>query len=166
MSHDAHFTHAHMVRFDRPLAAPPKKVWAVLTDFARLPGWYGGDGLLEGGEGGAVRLMGGHIRGTVTQWQPPRKLSYSWNVFGTNDERSPYPESYLTLELSAQGDGTMLALTHLPVLEPFEKVNAMGWHTYLDMVEAAVTGAPVEPREAYMKRNALRYGVDLNKLPR
>jgi len=25
--------------------------------------------------------MGGHIRGTVTQWQPPRKLIYTWNVF-------------------------------------------------------------------------------------
>ncbi len=41
MSHDAHFTHAHMVRFDWPLAATPDKVWAVLTDFTRLPGWYG-----------------------------------------------------------------------------------------------------------------------------
>ena len=38
----------------------------------------------------------------------------------------------------------MLTLTHLPVLEQFVKVNAMGWHTYLDMVKAAVTGAPVE----------------------
>jgi uncharacterized protein YndB with AHSA1/START domain len=166
MSHDAHFTHAHMVRFDRPLAAAPKKVWEVLTDFTRLPGWYGGDSVLEGGEGGTVRLMAGHIRGTITQWQPPRKLAYSWNVFGTNDASSPYPESYLTLELSAQGDGTMLTLTHLPVLEHFEKVNAMGWHTYLDMVEAAVTGGPVEPREVYMKRNAERYRVDLNNMPR
>ena len=74
MSHDAHFTHAHMVRFDWPLPATPDKVWAVLTDFTRLPGWYG-NGMLEGKVGGAVRLMGSHIRGTVTQWQPPRKLS-------------------------------------------------------------------------------------------
>ena len=166
MSHGAHFTHAHMVRFDRPLAAMPDKVWAVLTDFTLLPGWYGADGMLEGMVGGIVRLMGDHIRGTVTHWQPPRKLSSSWNVFGTNDEASPYPESYLTLELRPQDNGTMLSLTHLPVLEPFEKVNAMGWHTYLDMVEAAATGTTVEPREAYMKRNAQRYGVDLNNMPR
>ena len=165
MSHDAHFTHAHMVRFDWPLPATPDKVWAVLTDFTRLPGWYG-NGMLEGKLGGAVRLMGNHIRGTVTQWQPPRKLSYSWNVFGTNDESSPYPESYLTLELSPQDNGTMLTLTHLPVLEQFEKVNAMGWHTYLDMVKAAVSGAPVEAREVYSRRNAERYGVDLNNMPR
>lgn len=165
MSHDAHFTHAHMVRFDWPLAATADKVWTVLTDFTCLPGWYG-NGTLEGKVGGTVWLMGNHIRGTVTQWQPPRKLSYSWNVFGTNDESSPYPESYLTLELSPQGDGTMLTLTHQPVLELFEKVNAMGWHTFLDMVEAAAAGKPVGAREVYMKRNAERYGVDLNNMPR
>ena len=37
MSHDAQFTHAHMVRFDRPLPATPDEVWAVLTDVKRLP---------------------------------------------------------------------------------------------------------------------------------
>ena len=165
MSHDAHFTHAHMVRFDWPLAAPPAEVWAVLTDVTRLPGWYG-NGTLEAKVGGAVRLMGNHIRGTVTQWHPTRKLAYTWNVFGTNDESSPYPESYLTLELGPQDSGTMLTLTHLPVLDRFVKANAMGWHTYLDMVEAAVTGVPVEPREVYAKRTAERYGVDLKNMPR
>ena len=165
MSHDAQFTHAHMVRFDWPLAATPDKVWAALTDFTLLPGWYG-NGTLDGTVGGTVQLMGSHIRGIVTQWQPPRKLAYSWNVFGSSDESSPYPESYLTLELSPQDSGTLLTLTHLPVLERFVTVNAMGWHTYLDMVEAAVTGAPVEPREVYSKRNAERYGVDLSNMPR
>ncbi|CAN5721886.1 hypothetical protein BH11PSE3_BH11PSE3_38270 [soil metagenome] len=164
MSHNAHFTQAPMVSFERPLAGTPDVVWSLLTDFKRLPGWYG-TGALDGRSGGAVRLMGGHIRGTVTQWQPPRKLSYTWNVFGS-DDASPYPESYLTLELAAQGAGTLLTLSHLPVLERFEKVNALGWHTYLDMLDAAVRGAPVEAREVYSKRNAERYGVDLAKMPR
>lgn len=165
MSHDAQFTHAHMVRFDWPLAATPDVVWAVLTDTKRLPAWYG-NGVIESRVGGTIRLMGGHIRGTVTQWQPLRKLAYSWNVFGTGEETSPYPESYLSLELSPQANGTLLTLVHLPVLEHFEKVNAMGWHTYLDMVDAAVRGAPVEPREVLAKRNAERYGVDLSNMPR
>jgi hypothetical protein len=33
------------------------------------------------------------------------------------------------------------------------------------MVDAAARGVAVEPREAYMKRNADRYGVDLSKRP-
>lgn len=161
MSHDAQFTHAPMVRFERPIVASPEAIWDVLTDTARLPGWYGADGRIEGRAGGAVNLMSGHIRGVVTQWQPAKKLAYTWNVFAPGEAVSKFPESYLTLEL----DGGKLTLTHLPVLEAFVKLNAMGWHTFLDMVDAASRGATVEPREAYMKRNATRYGVDLSKLP-
>ena len=160
MSQDAQFTHAHMVRFERALTAPTERVWQTLTEPARLPGWYG-EGTIEPRVGGKVELMGGHIRGVVTQWIALRRLAYTWNVFMPGQTVSDYPESYLTLEL-APGK---LTLTHLPVLEPFVKPNAMGWHTFLDMVDAAARGATVEPREAYMKRNAARYGVDLSKLP-
>jgi hypothetical protein len=45
------------------------------------------------------------------------------------------------------------------------KLNAVGWHTFLDMVDAVARGAPVEPRAAYMKRNAERYGVTLPQQP-
>jgi hypothetical protein len=76
-------------------------------------------------------------------------------------EKSDFPESYLTLAL----DGSALTLTHLPVLEAFVKLNAVGWHTFLDMVDAAASGATVEPREAYMVRNAERYGVELPLRP-
>jgi hypothetical protein len=57
-------------------------------------------------------------------------------------------------------------LTHLPVLDRFEKQNAMGWHTYLDMLDAALRGEPAEPRQAHMQRTAARYGVDLSNLAR
>ena len=160
MSHDAQFTHAHMVRFDWPLPAVRDKVWLVLTDTSRLPGWYG-EGLLEPRVGGAVNFMSGHIKGVVTQWVPQKKLAYTWNVFMPGQAISDYPESHLTLEL----DDAKLVLTHLPVLEAFVKLNAMGWHTFLNMVDAAAQGETVEPRGAYTKRNAERYGIDLSKRP-
>lgn len=149
-----------MVRFERTIHASSNAIWSVLTDTARLPGWYG-EGRIEGRVGGAVSLMGGHIRGTVTRWLPPKKLSYTWNVFAPGQTVSDFPESYLTLEM----DGSKLTLTHLPVLDAFVKLNAAGWHTFLDMVDAAARVAPVEPREAYMTRNAAHYGVELPKRP-
>jgi hypothetical protein len=79
---------------------------------------------------------------------------------------SPYPESYVSFELEARGEETRLTLTHLPVLERFEKQNAMGWHTFLDMVAAVARGEAPQAREAYMKQNAARYGVDLSNLVR
>lgn len=149
-----------MVRFERTIHASIDAIWSVLTDTQRLPGWYG-EGRVEGRVGGEVTLMGGHVRGTVTQWQPKAKLAYTWNVFMPGQTVSDFPESYLTIET----DGGRLTLTHLPVLEQFVKLNATGWHTFLDMVDAAARGAPVEPREIYMTRNAERYGVTLPKRP-
>ncbi|KAF0101645.1 MAG: hypothetical protein FD144_2720 [Rhodospirillaceae bacterium] len=160
MSDGAQFTHAHMVRFERRLPGTPAQAWGFLTDPGRLPGWYG-DSRIEPRIGGAVSLMGGHIRGVVTQWQPPGRLAYTWNVYNPGDATSPYPESYVILTLAASVEGTLLTLEHLPVLESFVKLNAMGWHTFIDMVEAAVRGEAVHGRDHYMARNATHYGVDL-----
>ena len=154
MTEDAQFTHANMVRFTRKLAGPAAEVWPVLTETRRLPGWYG-EGMIQGRVGGAVSLMDGHIKGVVTQWVPLKKLAYTWNVFMPGQTVSDYPESYLTLEL----DGSKLTLTHLPVLEAFVKLNAAGWHTFLDMVDTAVRGDKVEERGVYMKHNAERYAI-------
>ena len=160
MRGDAQFTHAHMVRFERTFTGPAEEVWAVLTDIKRLPHWYG-DGVLEPRVGGRVELMGGHVKGVVTQWLLGKKLAYTWNVLMPGQTVSDYPESYLTLEI----EGGTLILTHLPILERFVKANAMGWHTFLDMVDAELKGESQQPRSAYMKRNAELYGVDLSKMP-
>ena len=154
------------VRFERVLPGPVERVWSHLTECEKLAGWYGDAGTIEPREGGAVRLGGGHIRGVVTQWKPNRKLAYTWNVFAPGEEESPYPESYLTIALAPRGPDVLLTLTHLPILDRFEKQNAMGWHTFLDMLEAALRGHTVEPRPIYMKRNAEKYGVDLGNLAR
>ena len=113
-----------------------------------------------------MRLEGGHIRGVVTQWRPPVKFAHTWNVFGPGETVSAYPESYLTLELAPEAGAVLLTLTHLPVLERFEPQNAMGWATFLDILDDAANGREVAPRRASMERNAAVYGVDLGNLQR
>ena len=154
------------VRFERRLPGPIEKVWAHLTQPGELPGWYGAGSMIEPREGGRVELNDGHIRGVVTQWRPPFKFAHTWNVFGPGEAVSPYPESYLTIELADDGAAVALTLVHLPVLERFEPQNAMGWTTFLDILEAAAKGEPVQPRRAYMEKNAALYGVDLGNLQR
>jgi len=165
MNEDGQMTTAKSVRFERLLPGPIERVWEYLTETNLLPGWFG-EGVIEHRSGGEVRLMGGHIRGVITQWNPPRRLAYTWNVFNPGEVTSHYPESYLMFELEPRGNDVLLTLTHLPIGEGFEKQNAMGWHTFLDMLGAAVRGSVPEPRNAYMKRNAERYGVDLANLAR
>jgi uncharacterized protein YndB with AHSA1/START domain len=154
------------VRFERRLPGPIEKVWAHLTKPAELPGWYGAGSVIEPREGGRVALNDGHIRGVVTQWRAPVKFAHTWNVFGPGDTVSPYPESYLTIELAPDGAEVALTLVHLPVLERFEPQNAMGWATFLDILEAAATGRKERPRREYMEKNAALYGVDLANLQR
>jgi uncharacterized protein YndB with AHSA1/START domain len=162
-------THVPCVRFERILPGPIERVWAHLTDPKLLPAWFGGDSTIEARPGGAVSLMGGHIRGIVTQCVAPHRLTYSWNVFAPGDgpdAASAYPESYLSFTLEACGTGVRLRLYHLPVLERFEKQNAMGWHTFLDILGVALRDEPMPSRQDLMKKNAAIYGVDLNDLAR
>ncbi len=158
---------AAMVRFERFLPGPIERVWEHIADPAKLPAWFGeGPCAIAPRVGGAVSLMGGHIRGVVTQWLPPRRLAYTWNVFAPGEDVSSYPESHLSIELETQGDEVRLTLTHLPVLERFEPQNAMGWHTFLDILAAELRGEAARPRAEVMRNNAALYGVDLANLAR
>ena len=165
----AEFLKQSGVRLERMLPGPIDRVWEHLTNTKLLHAWFGDKSNIEPRQGGAVRLMDGHIRGVVTQWQPPRHLSYTWNVFAPGDPpdaMSAYPESYLMLTLEPRGEKVLLVLTHLPVLERFEKQNAMGWHTFLDILTDTLAGRKARTRQQYMVRNSVRYGVDLNNLAR
>jgi len=157
------------VQFTRLLPGSVDKVWTYLTDPHLLPQWFGDDSSIASRAGGAVRLMSGHIRGIVTQWRPPTKLVYTWNVFDPDDAAhavSNYPESYLSFDLEQCGEDVRLRFTHFPVLERFVPQNAMGWHTMLDILGAGVRGEQVQDRSVYMQKNAAIYGVDLAKLAR
>lgn len=151
------------VRFVRALTATPAKVWEFLTEASRLPEWYG-EGKIEPREGGAVSLMGGHVRGVVTGWRPEKFLGYSWNVFAPGETVSKWPVSYVELMLEP-GGGTTLTLTHRPIPEAMQNQTAMGWHTYLDLL-AAGFGGEFPKRGDLFPKNAALYGVDMNNIRR
>ena len=73
MSPDGQLKRVAMVQCEGRPPGPTERVWEFLTDTKTLPGWFG-EGTIEPRPGGAVSLMGGHVRGIVTQWHPPRRL--------------------------------------------------------------------------------------------
>jgi uncharacterized protein YndB with AHSA1/START domain len=147
----------HAVRFVRALSAAPAKVWQFLTEASHLPQWYG-DGRIEPREGGAVSLMGGHIHGVVTGWRPEKFLAYTWNVFSPGETESKWPVSYVELSLEPFEGGTRLTLTHRPIPEAMQNQTAMGWHTYLDLIDAGL-GGTFPKRADLFPKNAALYGV-------
>ena len=167
MSENGEVSQVACITFTRLLPGPVEKVWEHLTDTGKLPAWFGEDSHIEPRMGGEISLMGSHIRGVVTQWQPPHKLIYTWNVFDPEDPAdaiSDYPESYPSFELESQGEAVLLTFRHMPIPARFVPQTSMGWHTMLDIVEAALRGRPVPERSELMEKNAKRYGVDLNNL--
>jgi uncharacterized protein YndB with AHSA1/START domain len=152
------------VRFIRELDAPAEKIWAFLTEASRLPQWYG-EGVIEPREGGAVSLMGGHIRGVVTGWRPSQFLAYSWNVLQPGESVSRYPISYLEFTLEGLGEDARLTLIHRPVPAAMQNQTMMGWHTMLDLIEAGLKGE-FPKRSDLFPRNAALYGVDMTSLKR
>ena len=150
------------VVFERTLPAAVEKAWSFLTNTARLPEWHG-EGAIEPREGGKVALMGGHIRGVVTGWRPRQFLAYSWNVFQPGETVSAWPDSYLEFALEQSGAGTALTLIHRPIPGAMQPQTAMGWQSYLDLIEAGLKGE-FPRRSDLMSKNAALYGVDLHKL--
>ncbi|MBA2587572.1 MAG: SRPBCC domain-containing protein [Alphaproteobacteria bacterium] len=146
------------VRFVRELGAPAANIWTFLTDSRKLPEWYG-EGAIEPREGGAVSLMGGHVRGVVTGWRPQEFLGYTWNVFSAGESVSRFPISYLEFTL----DGSKLTLIHRPIPQAMQSQTMMGWHTMLDLIAAGLAG-DFPKRSDLFPKNAERYGVDLTKL--
>ncbi len=153
------------IRFERILPAQVEKAWAFLTEPRRLPAWYG-EGEIEPREGGKVLLMGGHVKGVVTGWQPHRFFAYTWNVFQPGETVSAWPVTYLEFALAADSTATRLTLTHRPIPARMQPQTMMGWHTFTEMLETGMRGEEVRARDYYMQKNAALYGVDLNNLQR
>ncbi|HEV7716068.1 MAG TPA: SRPBCC domain-containing protein [Steroidobacteraceae bacterium] len=160
-----------MIRFERRLPGPIERVWEYLTQPKHLAVWFGAKQsryVLEPRVGGAVSLGdNGHIRGVVTQWQPPHKLVYTWNVFIPGETESRYPESYVTFELTTLPEDAkqvLLTFSHRPMLEGFEQQSMMGWHSFFGLLEQLLRGEPPESLEAAMRRNKVLYGVEEIKL--
>ena len=153
------------ILFERTLPASPEKAWAFLTEPARLPEWYG-QGIIEPREGGKIELMGGHIRGVITGWRPREFLAHTWNAFQPGETVSAWPVTYLEFALTPDGPATGLTLTHRPIPGRMQPQTMMGWHTFLDMLDAGTRGEKVQARSHYMQTNAVVYGVDLNNLQR
>lgn len=141
------------IEFNRRLRASPERVWQALTEADELTSWLAEASTFDGGLGGEVSLdfgEGGVISGEVKTWDPPRLLSYTW-VFPDG------AESQVTFEASADGDGTLLSLTHERVPAQTARGYAPGWHAFLDRFDAFVTGAAVPTWDERFEVVAARY---------
>lgn len=66
---------------EQTIEAPMDDVWRFIVDPAALSAWFGADAWLEPALGAAVRFRfadGRERRGTVTEVEPGRRLTWRW----------------------------------------------------------------------------------------
>ncbi len=138
-------------RLERYLEHDQDAVWAMLTEPDRLVEWLA-PGEIELREGGAAKLnftdSGIVIDSTVTAFDPPRLLEYSWSGPGE-------PERPLRWETARDGAGTQLTLTlACPADEDIAR-SCAGWEAHLMMLLAAIEGVPIKfPFERFQSTRA------------
>jgi len=148
----------HEVRFDRRVDQPVAKVWAALTDPVVLKNWLG-DITIEPRVGGkyVIDFRGAEMMtGTITVFEPQRALAYTWI------EDGKLPPSHVRWELSRDGDGCRLVLTHTyPAsmtrrdIVPF----LAGWHAFLDVIGRGAAGefVPYQAEKALREEYGAKY---------
>lgn len=127
------------------IAAPPARVWSVVTEAEHLGTWFGDAGAtMDLRPGGAMTLTWrehGTYHGRVLHVVPPRLFVFRWLRAGGVGTPTPSNSTLVEFTLTAEGDGTRLRVREsgfreldLPEEERtrYAEGNAEGWRAELD----------------------------------
>ena len=109
--------------------APPSKVFEALTKSSTISKWSGQSGKVSPEKNGAFELFDGWVKGEVKEFNPAKKLSYTWKPAEWDKKTTPSLVTYVFKEHKA---GTEIFLEHsgFPNKEESEK-HESGWIDYV-----------------------------------
>jgi uncharacterized protein YndB with AHSA1/START domain len=137
----------------RLLPGPAERIWAYLTESDLRRQWLAA-GTMQGKAGTPLELVWRNdelseppaprpagfpeeqrMQSQVTEFDPPRKLSITWQ--GSGD---------VTFELEPKGKDVLLTVIHRRLPDRGSLLNhAGGWHMHLDILAARAAGKRPEP---------------------
>jgi uncharacterized protein YndB with AHSA1/START domain len=143
------------VVFERPIAHPPARVWAMVTEPERIATWYCARVDMDRRLGGSIvehhDHVGVDVHGRVTRWEPPRRFEHTlWF-----DDTEPGPRGTVDWQLFPDASGTRLVLTHRR--KDLDAGGIAGAHAALDVLCAVLDGA--DPRAHAAPEGAFRDGA-------
>jgi uncharacterized protein YndB with AHSA1/START domain len=129
-----------VLRFERHLPRPVEAVWQAVTDPAQMRAWF--PTRIEIGEWKQGARLTHHfdehdidpLPGTVLEWDPPRRVRFTWGTDTIGFELSPAPDG-----------GTLFVLTEELSANAAAR-NAAGWDACLDRLQLG------REREAWQTR--------------
>ena len=152
-------TASDTLRLERLLPGPIERVWTWLTDPGKRGQWLA-SGPMDQRVGGRVELVfrnsdivgkddppppkyadlapESRMLGTITECEPPYRLTYTWNEGGG--------ESLVTFELASRGKDVLLVLTHTRIAAREDLIAiAAGWHTHVGILIDRLQGRAPQP---------------------
>lgn len=130
----------------RRIAAPPDVVYSYLTESSRWSRWQGKEATIEAVPGGifAMKMPNGAIaRGQFVELIPDQKVVFTWGW--VDHPGVPPGSSTVEIEISKEGDGSLVTLTHHGLQEDEVHIHTIGWNHYLPRLAAVAEGRQVEP---------------------
>jgi uncharacterized protein YndB with AHSA1/START domain len=132
----------HEVRVE----AAPEVVFEYFTDPSKLVRWMGSEATLDPRPGGVCRfdINGSKMIGEYVQVDFPWRLVFTW---GWQNRLFDVVEQSTAVEVafSADGDDTIVRLTHCRLPQGAVAFHRAGWGHYLERLATVASGRDPEP---------------------
>ncbi len=127
-----------MINTSVRIAAPPEVVFPYFTDPELMVTWIGERAELEARPGGtfALDFVGVAARGNYVAVEPPSRVVFTWGI--PEDSSMPPGSSTVEVVLVAEGDDTIVNLTHRNLPDDREPSHREGWEGCLVALVATV----------------------------
>ena len=126
---------------EQRIEASPADVYAYLTDESRWRRWQGADATLDPQVGGVFSVLmanGMNARGEFVELVPHSRVVFTWGWIGY--ENLPPGSSTVEIDLRADGEATILVLTHRSIPDEEIPSQRMGWTHYLPRLASVASG--------------------------
>jgi len=146
------------IRFTRPLAHSPEKVWRALTDPEHRQAWFPDTSIGDFTTVGAqlrFEYSAGNFDGEVLAVDPPKLLELRW---GTD---------ILRFELRPDGAGTLFVFSDTITEQGKGARDTAGWHVCFDLFESALDGTSPGDNPDWPTLNRMyadRFGADASTM--
>lgn len=130
----------------RRIEAPPDVVYSYLTESANWAKWQGKEATVDANPGGIFVLKmpnGATARGQFVELVPDEMVVFTWGW--VDHPGVPPGSSTVKIEITADGEGSLVTLTHRDLPDEETGPHEIGWEHYLPRLAMVAAGDEIEP---------------------
>jgi uncharacterized protein YndB with AHSA1/START domain len=138
---------ATVVEREIRIAARPEIVFEFFVDPEKMKQWKGRQAELDPRPGGIYRVEINEqaiARGEYVEIDAPSRVVFTWGwegqEAGDGEHAVPPGSSRVEVDLTPDGDGTLVRLRHFDLAEQSREIHGEGWDLYLGRLAKAAAG--------------------------